>query len=92
MPIRSTRLFVAFIMLSACTVERIPHLYPANNAADMTGVLEGHIIGHRKFRLHRFWKRLRNRLWVAWADIWWENDQSVCISSRGSRGRFALRA
>jgi hypothetical protein len=46
MPIRSARLFAAFIMLSACTVERTPHLYPTNNAADMTGVLEGHIIGH----------------------------------------------
>jgi hypothetical protein len=46
MPIRPARLFATFIMLSACTVERTSHLYPTNNAADMTGVLEGHMIGH----------------------------------------------
>jgi hypothetical protein len=46
MPIRPARLFAAFIMLSGCTVERTSHLYPNNNAADMTGVLEGRIIGH----------------------------------------------
>jgi hypothetical protein len=29
-----------------CTIERSPHLYPANAAASTTGVLEGHFVGH----------------------------------------------
>jgi hypothetical protein len=45
MPIRSARLFAALLLLSACSVERTPHLFPTNNAADMTGILEGHMAG-----------------------------------------------
>jgi hypothetical protein len=29
-----------------CTIERSPHLYPANDAASATGVLEAHFVGH----------------------------------------------
>jgi hypothetical protein len=34
------------IFLAACTVERTTHLYPTNDAATQTGVLEGHFVGH----------------------------------------------
>lgn len=33
-------------MAGGCTVERTPHLFPSNDIAAKTGVLEGTIIGH----------------------------------------------
>ena len=32
--------------IASCTIERSPHLYPANDAASGTGVLEAHFVGH----------------------------------------------
>jgi hypothetical protein len=32
--------------ISGCTIERTPHLYPANAAASATGVLEAQFVGH----------------------------------------------
>ena len=45
---RSSRAFVAAAMLglAGCAVEREAHLYPINEAANATGLIEGKTIGH----------------------------------------------
>lgn len=37
---------VLLVSLAACTVERTAHLYPLNDAASKTGVVEGSLVGH----------------------------------------------
>jgi hypothetical protein len=36
----------ALLGMAGCTIDRSPHLYPANDAASATGVLEAHFVGH----------------------------------------------